>query len=206
MTVSVLASTLAVDRGSLLFGVLAVVADVLAVAVLVLAVAGLGARDRPAIQRGRGLVARVGPWVAAAVAVVATSGSLWFSEVAGLAPCRLCWFQRIAMYPLALLLVVAAARRDRSVAWYAVPLAAIGAVISTYHYVLEWRPSLDRGGCDPLAPCTVVYFRRFGFASLPFMALSGFLAIVALTLAANRWRDRPDRGAGWGPTADRGSP
>ena len=63
-------------------------------------------------------------WIAFLVAAVATAGSLYFSEVANYIPCRLCWFQRIAMYPLAVILLVAAIRRDRGVRWYVVPLAA----------------------------------------------------------------------------------
>ena len=61
-------------------------------------------------------------WIAFLVAAVAMAGSLYFSEVANYMPCRLCWFQRIAMYPLAVILLVAAIRGDRGVRWYAVPL------------------------------------------------------------------------------------
>ena len=82
--------------------------------------------------------------------------------------------------PLAVLLLIAAARRDHTIRRYAVPLAAIGAAISAYHYLIEWRPSLGTGTCDITAPCTVPWFRQFGFVSLPFMALCGFVAIVAL--------------------------
>ena len=67
-------------------------------------------------------------WLAFLVAATATAGSLYFSEVADYVPCQLCWFQRIAMYPLAVVLLVAAIRRDRSVRWYVGPLAAIGAL------------------------------------------------------------------------------
>ncbi len=69
-------------------------------------------------------------WLAFAVALTATVGSLYFSEVAGLEPCTLCWYQRIAMYPLAVILGVAAWRGDWGVRRYAAPLAAIGAVVA----------------------------------------------------------------------------
>ena len=88
------------------------------------------------------------------------------------------------MYPLTVVLLVAALRRDRQVAWYVLPITAIGAAISAYHYLIEWYPNLDTGGCDPNAPCTLVWFRRFGFASLPFLAASGFAAIAVLVLVA----------------------
>jgi len=121
-------------------------------------------------------------WLAWLVAAVAMVGSLYFSEVANFIPCRFCWFQRIAMYPLAVILLVAAIRRDRGVRWYAVPLAAIGLGISSYHYLIEWFPQWESGSCDVFAPCTTPYFREFGFVTLAFMALCGFAAILALLL------------------------
>lgn len=114
------------------------------------------------------------------VAALATIGSLYFSEVAKFEPCRLCWYQRIAMYPLVVVLGVAAWRRDVGVGRYAAPLAAIGAVIALYHYLLEWLPFLDSGVCAASTPCTIIWFRVFGFVSLPYLALSAFLLILGL--------------------------
>ncbi|MGK2852441.1 MAG: disulfide oxidoreductase [Candidatus Limnocylindrales bacterium] len=115
------------------------------------------------------------------VAVLATAGSLYFSEVANFEPCTLCWYQRIAMYPLVIVLGIAAARRERAGAVYAAVLAAMGALISLYHIVLEWFPALDSGACDPDNPCTLLWFRVFGFISLPTLALAAFLLILTLT-------------------------
>lgn len=123
-------------------------------------------------------------WIAFLVAGVATSGSLYFSESAHLEPCRLCWFQRIAMYPLAVILLVAAVRRDWAVRWYVVPVAGSGACVSLYHYVIEWRPELEAGSCEFGPSCTDFYFREFGFVTLAFMALCGFVAIIVLTTIA----------------------
>jgi disulfide bond formation protein DsbB len=115
------------------------------------------------------------------VAATATLGSLYFSEVAEFIPCRLCWFQRIAMYPLSVVLLVGAIRRDEAVRWYAGPLAVIGAIIAGYHTLIEWRPELDTGTCQLSGPsCTATWFREFGFVSLALMSLVGFLAILAL--------------------------
>lgn len=127
-------------------------------------------------------------WIAFLVAGVATAGSLYFSEVADFIPCRLCWFQRIAMYPLAVILLVAAIRRDRSVQWYAVPVAAAGACVSIYHYLIEWNPDLEVGdACAATGPsCSDVWFREFGFVTLSFMALCGFVAVMVLTLVGAR--------------------
>ena len=79
------------------------------------------------------------------VAMLATIGSLYFSEVAHFDPCRLCWYQRIAMYPLVVVLGIAAVRRDADVGLYVRALAGIGALISAYHLALEWIPALDTG-------------------------------------------------------------
>ena len=117
-----------------------------------------------------------------AVAVLAMGGSLYFSESANYIPCTLCWYQRIAMYPLVLILGIAIFRRDISVRIYAIPLAAIGAVIATYHWILERFPELDYGACSSGIPCTQKWFEEFGFITLPFLALIAFLLIIAFLL------------------------
>lgn len=133
-------------------------------------------------------------WV---VAVLAMIGSLYFSEIARYDPCRLCWYQRIAMYSLAIILGIAAFRRDDGIRIYGQALAAIGAVIATYHLALEWVPALDTGACGTGPACTVIWFRMFGFVSIPFLALSAFLLIF--TLLSFR---EPRSGAGRASTAD----
>ena len=125
-------------------------------------------------------LAPMGLWLAFLVAAAATAGSLYFSEVAHFTPCRLCWFQRIAMYPLVTTLLVAAIRKDRAARWYVLPQAVIGLGVAAYHYLIEWYPNLEKTACDLSAPCTAVWFRGFGFVSLAFMAGAGFLAIIAL--------------------------
>ena len=128
-------------------------------------------------------IREVAHWLAFSVAAAAMIGSLYFSEVAEYVPCKLCWYQRIAMYSLAVILLVAAVKRDHGITKYALPLAFIGAGISTYHYLLEWFPSIETDVCSIDVPCTTIWFREFGFATLSFMALSGFLLIIALMVA-----------------------
>jgi Disulfide bond formation protein DsbB len=139
-------------------------------------------RRAPTVATVAGAVDDAALWIAFLVAAIATAGSLYFSEVADFAPCQLCWFQRIAMYPLALILLVAAIRRDRSVRWYAGPLAAGGVIISTYHYLVEWEVVDEGGACGFGPPCAVPWFRELGFVTLAFMALCGFVAILALVV------------------------
>jgi disulfide bond formation protein DsbB len=119
-------------------------------------------------------------WLAWLVAALSTLGSLYFSEVAHFTPCKLCWYQRICMYPLSVILLVGARSRDRRVVWYALPFAVVGLAVSSYHYLIEWYPTLEATSCDLSAPCTQVWFRSFGFVSLAFMAGCGFIAIIAL--------------------------
>ena len=116
----------------------------------------------------------------AIVSAAAAAGSLYLSEAAHLIPCTLCWYQRIAMYPLAVVLAIAAVRRDRSVHLYAVVLASIGAVIAVYHYVIQWFPNLEGTSCTTAIPCTAYWFRVFGFISIPYMALSAFLFVLVM--------------------------
>jgi len=116
-----------------------------------------------------------------AIAAVATAGSLYFSESAGYVPCRLCWFQRVAMYPIAVIALVALIRRDRNARWYTVPLAVIGALISSYHVLIEWGWVNDSESCLLFGPsCADVWFESFGFVTLALMALAGFVSIIVL--------------------------
>jgi disulfide bond formation protein DsbB len=130
--------------------------------------------------------AEVGVALATAVATGATVGSLYFSEAANYVPCNLCWYQRIAMYATAVIGAVAVVRRDRGIAPYMFTLSAIGTAVSTYHYVLEWNPQLETEVCSLEVPCTTIWFREFGFVTLPFMATCGFVAIMALTITVMR--------------------
>jgi disulfide bond formation protein DsbB len=131
-------------------------------------------------------VRQVGLWLAWLVALVTTLGSLYFSEVAHFTPCKLCWYQRIAMYPLALVLLIAAVRRDRRIAWYVVPVAAIGAAFSAYQTQLQAFPSQHSSFCTTTEPCTIRYVWEFGFVSLPFMALCAFAFIITMTIFVGR--------------------
>jgi disulfide bond formation protein DsbB len=167
------------------------VANFLAILVLIagigsLAVLGLrlaaavsdGARG--ALDQLRDLVGPYALWLAWLVAATAMAGSLYFSEVAHLVPCALCWYQRIAMYPLAFILLVAAVRGDWAVRPYATVLAAVGAVISTYHVLLQRFPGLPSGSCSLETPCSAIDLERFGFITIPVMALVGFVTVLTL--------------------------
>lgn len=120
-------------------------------------------------------------WVAFGVALAATGGSLYFSEVAHFTPCLLCWYQRIAMYPLVIILGVAALRGDFAVRRYVLPLSVIGGLISVYHIAVERLPTLAAGSsCSAIAPCDLKWIDVFGFITIPTMAFVAFAAIATV--------------------------
>ena len=148
----------------------------------VVAVAVLAAVGRLSVVRQH--IGPVALWLALAVAATATAGSLYMSEVAQFVPCTLCWYQRIAMYPLVVLLGLAAWRGDIGIRRYVAPFAAIGAIVAAYHVVLQRLPGLPSGACSLDAPCTLIYVERFGFVTIPVMALIAFATILTLVIAA----------------------
>lgn len=144
--------------------------------------AGVIAIVRPSTYSGLGF--RNGVAMAALVAGAATAGSLIYSEVYLFEPCRLCWYQRIAMYPLTLTLAIGWWRSDRNVLRYVIPPALIGAGISVWHLANQWiTPGTT---CGVGASCSVRYVTEFGFVTIPFMALSGFIAIIGMLYAVRK--------------------
>ena len=135
-------------------------------------------------------------WLACAVAPVATVGSLIYSEVIHFVPCRLCWFQRIAMYPLSLILLVGAIRREAVVKYYALPLALIGLAVSIYHNLVQFFPSMEGDSCDPLNPCSARSIAVFGFMDLPVYGrrrVYRYLRLARLLHESRRMTRRPKK-------------
>ncbi|ANU09492.1 disulfide bond formation protein DsbB family protein [Planococcus antarcticus DSM 14505] len=117
------------------------------------------------------------------VSLIATLGSLYFSEINGFIPCDLCWYQRIAMYPLALILGIATFRNDVKVFIYVLPLSLLGGTISLLHYLEQKVPGF--GGIKPCVtgvPCSLEYINWMGFVTIPFLALIAFALISILML------------------------
>ena len=181
---------MSVNTMSLFFALLTVVADVFVLVAVVLAVsARFSERAAAGLRWLRDMIDGASLALAAVVALVATLGSLYLSEVADFPPCQLCWYQRIAMYPLPVILGIAAWRRDFGIRPYAMALAAIGGAISIYHYQLERFPDQGSLSCSVDVPCTTVWIWRFHYISIPFMALSGFALIVTLLLLGPSTRE-----------------
>ena len=132
----------------------------------------------------RGEHSRHALFLAGSVALFAMMASLYLSEIAHFLPCKLCWYQRIIMYPMAFILLFAGFRADFSIKPYILGLSGLGIFVSTYHYQLQLNPEQHYPFCSAFESCTVQYLNVFGFMSIPFMALMGFMFIFALMLFA----------------------
>jgi disulfide bond formation protein DsbB len=180
-----------IQTANTLFTVLTFVTNVAFLTLAAVAIAGRTSAGGRSVAKQ--VVGRVGPYanrLALGIAITATAGSLYYSEVKDLIPCDLCWYQRIVMYPLVAVLAVGVIRRDRADFWYAAPFVAIGAPLALYHWLVERVPSLsDSSSCSVVAPCTVPNFEELGYVTLAFMSMSAFLLIGAL-LVVGRAHDR----------------
>lgn len=117
------------------------------------------------------------------LAVVSTLGSLFFSEVMGLQPCMLCWYQRIFMYPLVLIFLVGMFPLDRNVVRYALPIAVIGWSFAVYHYLLYsgYIPE-DLQPCGQGVSCAEINLELFGSITIPMLSILSYTAIIALLI------------------------
>lgn len=136
----------------------------------------------------RNSISRTALDLAAMLAVGATAASLYLSEVAGFIPCELCWYQRIAMYPLAALMTVAVVRRDHGGFVYATPLAVAGLGVALYHVQLQLFPN-QSSFCDAANPCTSSPAKAFDLLTIPQMSAMAFALFLCLALL-NRHHQR----------------
>ncbi len=175
-------SDVSIDTYTLFFALLAVALQI-ALGVVVLG----SAVSRPFRRTVVGAIGPMSLWAGAAIATVCTFGSLYLSEIAKFTPCKFCWYQRIAMYPAALLLVLAAVRRDDAARRFVGPLVVLGAIVSSYHVLLERFPNLESGSCDPNNPCSLIWFEKFGYVTIPVMALTGFVGVIVALFVHRAW-------------------
>lgn len=121
------------------------------------------------------------------VSLIATLGSLFFSEVLLYPPCLLCWYQRICMYPLPILFAVSFMCEDNAVFKYTSPLAIIGLVIAVYHNLLYYHILPESiAPCTQGISCTTVQINWLGFITIPLLSLVGFMILTTLSILA--WR------------------
>ncbi len=171
------------------FSVLGVAGQVLVVLLLLVGLLALAGVRGP-LDGIRRLLWGYELWAAFVVAAIATGGSLFYSEIAGFIPCELCWYQRICMYPLAILTLLVAARADNRVARYLLPLPVVGAGVSVYHMLIAYHAIVEPQGCFVSAPgagCGTNWIEpeSFGYLQVPTLALTGFLLLVGFLLLAS---------------------
>lgn len=123
------------------------------------------------------------------IGVMAISGSLFYSNGVGFEPCYLCWWQRVAIYPILVLFAVALRNRDRSVFKYVLPFSVIGTVLALYHSYVQWGGS-PLIPCDATASCSKLYVYAFGYITIPTMSLTIALAFILLYTANRVYENR----------------
>ena len=126
-------------------------------------------------------------FVAWLIATVSTLGSLFFSNVMEFAPCILCWYQRICLFPLVIILARGLFPLDRQVTRYALPLTAVGWLLAAYHNLLyAGVVPASMQPCSKGISCTEEYIELFGFLSIPLLALLAFTALMCILIALKK--------------------
>lgn len=132
---------------------------------------------------------RINSWVvyarygAFAQVLIATVGSLYMSQIVHLPPCILCWYQRICMYPLVVILGIGILRGDKKLYQYVLPLAVTGWLIALYHSLLQWKILPDSiAPCSQGVSCTTVHLHLLGFITIPFLSLVAFSIVILFML------------------------
>lgn len=118
------------------------------------------------------------------ITLFSTLGSLFFSEVMGLPPCQLCWYQRICMYPLVFIFLAGLFPFERSLLRYSFPLSVTGFLTAIYHNLLYYKilPK-SASPCSQGISCTTVQLEWLGFITIPLLSLTAFsLILIGLTL------------------------
>ena len=116
-------------------------------------------------------------YIAWAVAVMALLGSLFFSEILKFPPCTLCWWQRIAIYPLVVIFTVAVLVADKRVYLYALPLSLFGFIVAGYHSLLQAHIITETTPCISTVPCDVPQILWLGFITIPLLSFAALLVI-----------------------------
>ncbi|MBI5470145.1 disulfide bond formation protein B [Candidatus Kaiserbacteria bacterium] len=136
-------------------------------------------------------LARWGIWIGFLLSLVGIGLTLFYSEVLGFEPCFLCWWQRVCLYPQALLFGLALWKPDlqRAAVLYSIWLSALGAAFALYHHALQMFPA-GTLPCSANGPsCAKITFVEFGYVTFPMMALSLFAFLIVLMLFVRSKRE-----------------
>ena len=137
-------------------------------------------------QKIQALVNKYILWIGLFLALSAMISSLVYSDIIGFPPCLLCWYTRVAFYPQVFLYGLALWRKERFILDYTLLLTAAGTLVSIYHYLSEtfqYSPlPCAAGGVS----CLTRYVYEFGFITIPFMGLIGFITLLLALIVAKR--------------------
>ena len=123
-------------------------------------------------------------YIAWAISLLAMLGSLYFSNVRDFPPCVLCWYQRICLYPLVIILGVGILKRDfKNIAAYVLPLSIIAMLIGIYHNLLYYNVIPEAiAPCTAGVSCTTKFIEYLGFITIPLLSLIASTSITVLML------------------------
>ncbi|MDO8575570.1 MAG: disulfide oxidoreductase [bacterium] len=126
-----------------------------------------------------------------AISGVSILGSLYFSEILGLPPCLLCWYQRVFMYPLVIIAIVGMIYKEEKIYRFVLPMSFIGLLISFYHNLLYFEILPESSGpCIVGISCTTKYIELLGFITIPFLSFLSFLFIFIISLIIKNTRKK----------------
>ena len=125
--------------------------------------------------------------------VVAIAGSLYFSDIKGFEPCVLCWYQRIFMYSLFPIIIIALLKKEPKIYQYIIPIALLGMSISIYHNLLYTGIIENKGFCSSGISCTSKFIEYFGFVTIPFLAFLGFAVIIILSIISRNYINKQNK-------------
>lgn len=137
------------------------------------------------------IIKEYGLYAVLIIAVAGMLGSLYFGEVMGLAPCLLCWYQRIALYPIVAIMLVGIISKDAKAALYALPFSIIGFVIAAYHVLLTWGIIPEKVmPCSAGVSCAEITWSLFNFITIPFLSLVAFVAMTIILFVYKNYAQR----------------
>lgn len=126
-------------------------------------------------------------WLVLVVSLAGMLGSLYYSDIVGLVPCTLCWYQRILLYPIVFLSIVGLYRRDAFLPYYVLPLSLSGMLVSGYHYSIQMfvPAAVDFVKCTSATPCAALDLVYAGFITIPLMSFTAF-GVISLAMYFSR--------------------
>lgn len=119
--------------------------------------------------------------------LLAMLGSLYYSEIRHFVPCTLCWYQRILIYPLVIIIAVGILRKDKKLYQYVLPFSILGVLVSLYQVLLQQGIIISSAApCSVGVSCALGYTKYFGFITIPMMSLAAFILITSCFVFISR--------------------